>query len=281
MEGFPLGQSWKGLFGWPMMSHGTMPNYDRAVLADAPPYFWKMDEQIDQGNAQPTLVNSGTAGTGANLPYCSGLPVIGAESPEGPYRRSPSAGYFPDGGGGTWGQNFGNDWANPPITIETLVWRSNGDTGDSRLCSSERSDFGGAWGIGFTRPSGQPNGLNVGYPTLFYNGNVVGSVPIQNRCWSHYAWVIYGSPGLVQCWLNGKKIYDQVTTLGGNRSFGPFRIGDWGPPFCAVPQDPFAGKASRVAIYNYAVGEDRMLAHYQAFANLALNIPYNSYITLG
>lgn len=231
----------------------TTAPYDAAVIANSPYLYWKLNEasgtpQDSSGNARHAI---GTYGTVA----------LGTAGPPGNFNGDTCAGFT--AAGFIYRDGTGNDWLNPPCTLECLVSRdpldSNGAYGGSRIFSSERDDFGGAWGPGFT-------GTTSGEAVLhsFSSRNDTGDI-VTNNQWYHLVWVYDGVSATWKCYLDGAKIYDNAGFGSGRRSFGPFRVGGFGNTSISNIQAPFYGKVSRVALYSSALTEAQIQGHAALF----------------
>jgi hypothetical protein len=231
-----------------------MALYDTAVIADAPYLYWKLNEssglpQDSSGNARHSTGQKDTVTWGATGP---------PRNFDGDTALSCTA-----AGNFYWGPP-GNDWLNPPCTLECLASRNPSDSAGayngSRIFSSERNDFGGGWGPGFEESSTQ-------FALHSFGQRNDSGYNVTNNRWYHLVWLYDGGTSTWKSYVDGVLVYNAAGFGAGRRSFTPFRVGSFGNSDAAggPVSSPFYGLVSRVAIYNYALAEARVQRHASLF----------------
>ena len=222
---------------------GSAAVYDALVLADSPYLYWKMDAPSYNGAPD-------SSGNGRDaLQLVGNAPTVILN---GPF-PSTSAYVF---SGTRLNRSPGNDWGNPPVTYECLIWRDPADSPTSRAISSERDDFGGGWSLAF--------GASGDIQNQSFGSGVSAGVVIGDSAWHHIVWVYDGGTGTWKCYKDRQKIYDNAGFGSGRRSF-LFGVGAWGNPSISNVGNPFTGRINRVAVYTSALSETRIQAHADEF----------------
>lgn len=218
--------------------------YDALVASSSPYLYWKLND------GSVTGVDSSGNGRSSNISSGSG---ISAGAP-GPFTGETAYSFS---GAGRIGRTTGNDWANPPVAFEALVWRDPSSGNPSKVVSSERDDFGGGWSLELGASGAIQN-------SSFTFGTASTGVAIGNSAWHHVCWWYDGGTSTWKCYYDGSKIFDAASFGGGHRSY-VFEVGAWGNVSFSNTSSPFTGRISRVAVYTGTVTEASILARAAEF----------------
>lgn len=247
--------------------------YEADVAADAPTYWWKMDE-----TSGGTFANSGSeAGTGDGTYGGSLSPA----SENGPARFG---GYWPVFGGGY--VDCGNlkgytiDWA---LGMTWECWYKRTGTGYARTIWSKQTGGGAGnseyeWYVngGFGDPNSDQLGGGVWRYSAAYSPTYVGPLTgevDQMYQWHHFVVRITDDPTpFCSYWLDGALVIEQQAGVPPYSSTRPpTRTGALSDPGIGYPlwigmlhpyYYPWPGALAHCAIYDYPLGQDRIEQHY-------------------